>query len=337
MWQAGSTPLDCRRQLVQSAETRVQSRGLSMSTRSNSSVAYLALFVTLALASGCSRAIDPLRVADAQLAVRVKSVLINDPDVGSYPIEVHVTNGVVRLSGRLDSDVQRQRALGLARSVAGVRDLESALTVQDDAGSGPTVAALPRSPPPAPQTAPDDEMREADRRLLAVGASFGRKAPIGSTLDATVHVSPLVKIGSGAGLGVTVGFDWFDADLRPSGASARAGTLKVRPVMAGVGYTVQRARASVGLSVVGGIAFNSVDPHPGDAGTDLALDAGNSLAWRSGLSVWIDLNSRLAFNVFGGYLMTRPRTTFLEGGRPVARRVRADTSLVRVGLAYKLF
>jgi hypothetical protein len=65
------------------------------------------VIVVVLLACGCSRALSGPRPADAradaQLAARVRTVLVNDPDVGAYPIEVQVAGGLVRLSGRLDS------------------------------------------------------------------------------------------------------------------------------------------------------------------------------------------------------------------------------------------
>ena len=73
------------------------------------------------------------------------------------------------------------------------------------------------------------------------------------------------------------------------------------------------------------------------AGGVLALTADNSLAWRPGASVWVDVNRRIAINFSAGYLLARPRVAFLERGEVVRRTVRADTFLFSTGIAYKLF
>jgi hypothetical protein len=170
-----------------------------------------------------------------------------------------------------------------------------------------------------------------------VGLSVNLARPLSSDLDRSIRVSPLIRIGSGTGVGVAMGFGWFATDLYASETSNRLGTLKIKPIMAGAGYDVRRDRISTGVSIVGGIAFNSVDPDRREAASGLAVDVSDSLALRSGMSVWVDLDSRTALNVFGGYLMTRPRATFFEEGRIETRTVRVDAGLLRVGFVYKLF
>ncbi|MGQ0734040.1 MAG: BON domain-containing protein, partial [Acidobacteriota bacterium] len=48
---------------------------------------------------GCGRAIDPQLITDAQTAVRVKTAIVNDADLGQRAIEVRVSRGVARLTG----------------------------------------------------------------------------------------------------------------------------------------------------------------------------------------------------------------------------------------------
>jgi hypothetical protein len=107
--------------------------------------------------------------------------------------------------------------------------------------------------------------------------------------------------------------------------------------MGGFQYTVRSSRTSAAVSLVAGVAFNRVSANTDRLGDPLPVDAGNSFAWRPGLSVWRELGPRVAFNVFSAYLFTRPRTTFLEDDRLIGRTIRADTALVKVGLAYKVF
>jgi hypothetical protein len=178
----------------------------------------------------------------------------------------------------------------------------------------------------------------ADRHRLAIGASFGGNGPHGETLDSSASLGPLVRLGNGRGLGLTVGFGWFGSDLRSAlGSDEVVGQVRIRPVMGGLGYTVGDDRATMALSVLAGLAVNSIVASDDLSGRIVPLRVGNSLAWRPGASFWFDTSSRTAINVSLGYVMTRPRLTLLDDGEIVRRHLTADAFLLRVGLAYKLF
>ena len=66
---------------------------------------------------------------DATITARVKTVLLNDPQVAATKIEVSTTAGVVTLSGSVKSKADEARALQVARTVTGVRDVKSTLVV----------------------------------------------------------------------------------------------------------------------------------------------------------------------------------------------------------------
>lgn len=66
---------------------------------------------------------------DATITARVKTVLLNDPQVGATKIDVTTANGVVTVSGAVKSRADEARALQLARGVNGVRDVRSTLQV----------------------------------------------------------------------------------------------------------------------------------------------------------------------------------------------------------------
>ena len=80
---------------------------------------------------------------DSAIHVRVKAGLIAARGVPGWPIDVDVREGVVVLTGRVATEEQRTRAVGVARRVPGVKDVEDRLVV--DAGA----------PPPAPDEATD--------------------------------------------------------------------------------------------------------------------------------------------------------------------------------------
>jgi len=66
---------------------------------------------------------------DASITARVKTVLLNDPQVAATKIDVVSNQGVVTLSGSVKSKSDEARAMDLARRVQGVRDVRSQLQV----------------------------------------------------------------------------------------------------------------------------------------------------------------------------------------------------------------
>lgn len=68
-------------------------------------------------------------VDDATITTRVKTALLNDPDVGGLRIDVDTTVGVVTLSGVVKSQAEADRAIAVARRIDGVKDVKSTLQV----------------------------------------------------------------------------------------------------------------------------------------------------------------------------------------------------------------
>jgi osmotically-inducible protein OsmY len=66
---------------------------------------------------------------DATITTRVKTVLLNDPQVAATKIDVSTAGGIVTLSGTVQSKAHETRAIELARQVTGVRDVKSTLVV----------------------------------------------------------------------------------------------------------------------------------------------------------------------------------------------------------------
>jgi hyperosmotically inducible periplasmic protein len=66
---------------------------------------------------------------DATITARVKTVLLNDPQVAATKIEVSTSGGVVTLSGTVKSKADETRAIDIARQVTGVREVKSTLVV----------------------------------------------------------------------------------------------------------------------------------------------------------------------------------------------------------------
>jgi hypothetical protein len=296
----------------------------------------VAAVILMAVLSGCrtTQAIDPIAIQDAQLAAQVKSALINDPEVGTSPIEVSVVRGVARLTGTVPTPAVAQRAATLARSVQGVRDVQPSLQVGVTTVKPPADTAAPRESTAIPEAFETED----DPRFLAVGASLGWSGPRVNALDQHVSVGPLVRFGSGRGFGPAIAFNWFQTSLT-GGSTGQdvVSRIHVRPIMIGLGYTFGSDRVSVSPSLVAGIAFNSLTVPDVGAADRIAVGVGKSLVWRPGVSVWFDVNRRIALNMTAGYVVTGLRVTFLEDGRLVKQSVSGDTTIVHAGVAYKLF
>ena len=69
-------------------------------------------------------------VDDSAIATKVKSALIADPVVKGTQVEVEVFKGVVQLSGFVDSSTNAQKAVSIARSVNGVKEVRNSMIVK---------------------------------------------------------------------------------------------------------------------------------------------------------------------------------------------------------------
>lgn len=285
--------------------------------------------------AACAPVFDPAIAADAQLAARVKTVLVNDGELGARAIEVRVTNGVALLSGRVRTPAEADRAMALARGVQGISDVQSALQI----GVEPSPVPPADRPPERPGEVELRELEGPPPGLLAVGASFGWSRPASPDLRSRRAVGPLFRLGRGRGLGPAIAFDWIASEMRPRAGSPLSGAahVRIRPIMAGLSYTFAFERASIAPSLVAGYAFNSLRLFDAGGTAGLPIDVHNSLVWRPGISVWIETPARTAVNLSAGYLLTTARMSVLEDGRLVRRDHRANAFIMRAGLAYTVF
>ena len=94
-----------------------------------------ALLAALALALGACQQ-NPNRqsageyIDDATITARVKTALIQAPDVKAHQINVETFNGVVQLSGCVDSEEEARRAVDAADDIPGVKKVESDMRVK---------------------------------------------------------------------------------------------------------------------------------------------------------------------------------------------------------------
>jgi len=93
----------------------------------------LALVATL-LSVGCAPVTYPPSepaLRDAQLVTRVKTTILNAPQIDATRIEVRAVEGAVTLDGAVVSDEHARLAVDLVRQVPGVTDVESRLIVKE--------------------------------------------------------------------------------------------------------------------------------------------------------------------------------------------------------------
>jgi osmotically-inducible protein OsmY len=89
----------------------------------------LSLALVLPLLAGCGKTVGET-IDDATITTRVKTSLLNDPDVGGMRIDVDTFKGVVTLSGRVKTKDEEAKAIAIARKIGGVADVKSTLQIQ---------------------------------------------------------------------------------------------------------------------------------------------------------------------------------------------------------------
>jgi osmotically-inducible protein OsmY len=100
-----------------------------------------------ALAVGCAPHLDETLKEyydDVSVTTRVKAAIAGEGVLSYLSISVETFKGVVLLSGFVDSDHQRKRAIEVAKGVSGVREVKTLLVVKYlEIGPG---TPAPRSP-----------------------------------------------------------------------------------------------------------------------------------------------------------------------------------------------
>lgn len=149
-------------------------------------------------------------------------------------------------------------------------------------------------------------------KRAGIGGSFGGIFPF----DDDVSVGKAYGVNFGLapepGFGPTIGFGWYTGDLTLSGisGSANVGDLRVRPLMAGVGYTWVTGKLATGVSINAGISFNSIKLNDQyrtffGPGTEVRVDASNSFAARPQLRFEYAVARKVGVYTSLGYFFTK--------------------------------
>jgi hyperosmotically inducible protein len=98
----------------------------------------LAAALSAAMLTGCSHTPRQQPTAEAiddgVVTAKVKAKLIEDPVTKAHQINVDTFKGVVQLSGFVETEQARARALQLAKETAGVRSVKDAMEMRRGAG-----------------------------------------------------------------------------------------------------------------------------------------------------------------------------------------------------------
>jgi osmotically-inducible protein OsmY len=88
----------------------------------------LALVLAAPLTAACGKTIGET-IDDTTITTRVKTAMLNDPQVGAMRIDVDTFKGVVTLSGRVKNQAEHDQAVAIARKTSGVLEVKDALQV----------------------------------------------------------------------------------------------------------------------------------------------------------------------------------------------------------------
>ena len=69
------------------------------------------------------------RIDDATITARVKTKLLDDPQVRGLKLDVDTREGVVFLTGKVRSEGEKEAAIQLTKGIKGVRDVQANITI----------------------------------------------------------------------------------------------------------------------------------------------------------------------------------------------------------------
>jgi hypothetical protein len=148
-------------------------------------------------------------------------------------------------------------------------------------------------------------------RRAGVGGSYGVIFPTDDDLTAGQAFGFNFGLAPEPGLGPTMGFGWYEAELRlddVGGGNPEIGRLRIRPVMAGIAYTWVSGRLATGVSVNAGVSFNSIrvsdEVRNLFPGAQIDVDSSNSFCVRPQLRFEYSVAPKVGIFTSLGYFFT---------------------------------
>jgi hypothetical protein len=180
---------------------------------------------------------------------------------------------------------------------------------------------------------------------VSVGATVGQIIPSDEEVKAVTTVGVLIRLNPKRGWGPAGAFNWFRADIEdPSGAAGDFARMRIRPLMAGIAYTIGPDKVLTSFSVVAGPSFNRIDLEDAflnrvaGTGATPTIDIENSFVVRPGVNVTVTVAPRVAIVGFGGYMFNRPDVVYRDpAGNEFRNRWKADAAVVSLAAVYSLF
>ena len=180
---------------------------------------------------------------------------------------------------------------------------------------------------------------------FAIGGEIGARVPGSSEAHGSDIRGLLWRFGHGGdGFGFHWGLNWYvtDIDRSVAGQIVELGELRLRPFMAGYGYTHHVGKFAITGALLGGFAFTSMTLTPvaadvyrdGLGARTISGDAGAAWVARPEVSMWYDLSRKVGLHASMGYMIAHPEVTVSSSLGNDRRRVNADMLQLRVGLAY---
>lgn len=207
-------------------------------------------------------------------------------------------------------------------------------------------ASLPAAEPASlPLPAAEDGRTSFLKGRFLVGINLVHRLTPDDHIDSSWSVSPLFRTTPRTGWGPSFGLNWFTGDIVVSVGGKRTpiGKVRVRPIMAGVGYTIGSGRTRTTISLVGGYAFTSSKVAAAlPDGATAAIGIADAWVVRPNVGVTIALAKRLALVGSLGYIYTTPtidvRVTHpSRAAANISGVYRGDYVNVTVGTAVSIF
>ncbi len=191
------------------------------------------------------------------------------------------------------------------------------------------------------------DARAQSEAVIGLGLAVTTNDPTGPLGNSATDIGPLLRLNLGPGIGPTIGFDWFEIGVRAmAGTTAvHLGSLRVRPIMAGVTYNWNRGRYWLGASFVAGYAFArlTVDDRARPAfqaalhTSYLSFEASDSFVWRPQIGVWYDAAPRVGITANLAYIGVRPMLRTTTDSGTLTSRLDAASTVLTFGLVYGVF